>query len=200
MEETKTIAPDELLMEQLNNRSWDELWLRLMSRCFWLIRKRYRGKWNNDELKEFSRNAIGEVISKIFIEKSRHWNIDTYPDFEVFIIGVIDSHINNTLKKKSKELNIGNDQFILDQNGELEANAQEIVITEELRSEIYKELESAGADDDELLIFECLAAGIEKPEDIRNDLGMGESEFHNAWRRFKRKRKVIQEKLAAYGY
>jgi hypothetical protein len=64
---------------------------------------------------------------------------------------------------------------------------------------MYTELEASGADDDELLIFECLADGIEKPDDIRSELGMSESDFHNAWRRFKRKRKVIQEKLAAYG-
>ena len=33
-------------------------------------------------------------------KKERNWNIDRYPDFEEFIIGVIDSHINNTLNKK----------------------------------------------------------------------------------------------------
>ena len=82
----------------------------------------------------------------------------------------------------------------------MEPNVQEIVIAEELRKQIYDELESNGAEDDELLIFECLADGIIKPEDIRTELGMSESDFHNGWRRFKRKRKVIQEKIAAYGY
>lgn len=200
MEETKTIVSNELLMEQLQNRNWDKFWLRLMGRCFWLLRKRYGLKWHNDEMKEFSRKAIGEVINKIFIEKERNWNIVRYPDFEDFIVGVIDSHVNNTLKKKNKESNVGDNQFILDQNTESEQNPQEIVISEELRTQIYKDLETAGAEDDELLIFECLADGIEKPDDIRNELGMNESDFHNAWRRFKRRRKVIQEKLAAYGY
>ncbi|WP_430404258.1 hypothetical protein [Fluviicola sp.] len=199
MEEAKTIASDELLMEQLQNRNWDEFWLRLMSRCFWILRKRYGVRWNNNELKEFSRDIISEVISKIFVEKERHWYIDSYPDFEKFIISAIDSHINNTLKKKKSETSIGDSEFILDQN-EVEQNVQEIVIAQELRQQIYEELESVGAEDDELLIFECLADGIIKPDDIRTELGMSESDFHNGWRRFKRKRKVIQEKIAAYGY
>jgi hypothetical protein len=200
MEEPKTIAPDELLMEQLNNRNWDELWLRLMGRCFWLMRKRFCSKMDNEELKTFSRNIIGEVIGKIFIEKTRNWNTEKYSEFEDFIVGVIDSHISNSLKKKSKELKIVDDQILLGFNRELEPNAQDIVISKELKSEIYKELESAGASDDELLVFDCLTDGIEKPEDIRNDLGMSESDFHNTWRRLKRKRKVIQIKLEANGY
>ena len=200
MEESKTIASDELLIEQLQNRNWDEFWLRLMSRCFWILRKRYGVRWNNNELKEFSRDIISEVISKIFVEKERHWYIDSYPDFEKFIISAIDSHINNTLKKKKSETSIGDNEFILDQNEEVEQNVQEIVIAQELRQQIYEELESVGAEDDELLIFECLADGIIKPDDIRTELGMSESDFHNGWRRFKRKRKVIQEKITAYGY
>ena len=200
MEQTKTIASDELLMEQLRNRDWDQFWLRLMGRCFWLLRKRYTVKWHNDEVKEFSRKAIGEVINKIFIEKKRSWNIDRYPDFEEFIVGVIDSHINNTLNKKDKESTIGDNEFVLNENGESEQNAQEIVITKELRNQIYNELEASGADDDELLIFECLADGIDKPDDIKKELGISDEDFHNAWRRFKRKRITIQEKLAAYGY
>lgn len=200
MEQTKTIASDELLMEQLQNRDWDQFWLRLMGRCFWLLRKRYTIKWHNDEVKEFSRKAISEVIGKIFIEKKRNWNIDRYLDFEEFIIGVIDSHINNTLNKNTKESLVGAKEFLLDENGETKSNAQQVIITKELRNQIYDELEATGADDDELLIFECLADGIEKPEDIKKELGMSDDNFHNAWRRFKRKRATIQEKLAAYGY
>ena len=201
MEETKTIASDELLAEQLNNRDWDKFWLRLMGRCFWLLRKRYTVKWHNDKVKEFSRKAIGDVINKIFIEKERNWNIDRYPDFEEFIVGVIDSHVNNTLKNKSnKETAIGDNEFFFNENGESEPDTQEIITTEELRNQIYSELETSGADDDELLIFECLADGIEKPEEIRTEIGLSEEEFHNAWRRFKRKREIIKQKLAAYGY
>lgn len=200
MEQTKTIASDELLMEQLQNRDWEQFWLRLVGRCFWLLRKRYNVKWRNNEVKEFSRNAIGEVINKIFIEKKRCWNIVRYPDFEEFVVGVIDSHINNTLSKIDKESAIGDNEYVFNENRKSEQNAQEIVIAKELRDQIYNELFASGADDDELLIFECLADGIDKPDDIKKELGISDVDFHNAWRRFKRKRITIQEKLAEYGY
>jgi hypothetical protein len=200
MKQTKTIASDKLLMEQLQNRDWNQFWVRLMGRCFWLLRKRYGVKWRNDKVKEFSRKAIGEVINKIFNERTRNWNTDRYSDFEEFIISVIDSHINNTLNKKIKEFTVGDNKFLLEVNEESEPDAQEIVITEELRIQIYNELETSGEDDDELLIFECLADGIDTPDDIKKELGLSDKDFHNAWRRFKRKRQTIQEKLAAYGY
>jgi hypothetical protein len=200
MEQTKTIASNEFLMKQLQNLDWDKLWLRLMGRCFWLLRKRYTVKWKNDELKEFSRKAIGEVINKIFIEKKRNWNVDRYPEFEEFIVSVIDSHINNTLNKSTREFSVGDKEYLLDENGEAEPDAQQVIIAKELRNQIYDELEAAGADDDELMIFECLADGFGKPDDIKKELGMSDDNFHNAWRRLKRKRGTIQEKLAAYGY
>jgi hypothetical protein len=197
---TKTIASDEQLMEQLHNRNWDQFWFRLMGRCFWVLRNRYSVKWPNDELKDFSRKVISEVINKIFIENQRKWNTDRYPDFEEFIIGAIDSHINNTLKKKGKEFTVGENEHILDKSSESVPSQADRITTGELRNQIFDELQQAAADDDELMIFECLSDGVEKPDDIRNELGMSDNDFHNAWRRLKRKRKVIQQKLAANGY
>ncbi len=200
MKKTKTIATDELLAEQLENRDWDEFWLRLMGRCAWLLRKRYQKKWPNDELKTFSRTAIGEIINKIFVTKERKWNLDSYPDFEKFIINALDSHVNNTLNKSRAITDVGENDFILDENGEGDSSPQDKIIAKELREQLFDELQAAGATDNELLIFECLADGIAKPEHIRTETGMNEDEFHNAWRRFKRKREVIKQKLAAYGY
>ncbi|MBE0662563.1 MAG: hypothetical protein IH597_08860 [Bacteroidales bacterium] len=200
MEQTKTIASDKLLVYQLQNLNWDQFWLRLMARCFWVLRNRYNLKWPNDDLTDFSRNVISEVIYKIFIEKERKWNTERYPDFEEFVIGTIDSHINNTLKKKHKESTVGENELILDKNIESVPSQVEKIATGELRKQLFDELQRAGADDDEMMIFECLADGIDKPDDIRNELGITESHFHNVWRRLNRKRKIIQKKLAAYGY
>ena len=83
MEELKTIASEELLMEQLTNRDWDKFWLRLMGRCAWLLRKRYTVTWRNDELVQFSRNAISEVVNQIFIARSRKWNVVVVEEFVV---------------------------------------------------------------------------------------------------------------------
>ena len=81
MEEIKTIASDELLAEQLSNRDWDKFWVRLMGRCAWILRKRYNVKWSDAELKDFSRDIVSEIINKIFIEKKRKCNVDSYPNF-----------------------------------------------------------------------------------------------------------------------
>jgi hypothetical protein len=200
MEETKTIASDELLTEQLNNRDWDKFWLKLMGRCAWILRKRYFVKWSNDELKRFSRDAISEIIHKTFIEKKRKWNLDAYPDFEKFFVSAVDSQLNNMLNKKQKEVVIGENDFLLSQNGDVNSNIEQIIVGEELREQLFDELESNGASDDELLIFECLVDGIEKPDEIRKNIGLNEETFHNAWRRFKRRREVLKQKLAANGY
>jgi len=199
-EDTKNIAPDELLLEQLTNRNWNDFWLRLVGRCAWLLRVRYGVKWPNNKLQDFSRETISEIIDKIFVSKKRRWNVDRYLEFEEFIISVLDSHVNNKLNKKD-ELQVGvNDNLIVSNSNEVELSQADIIISKELKEEVFDELGNAGADDDELIVFECLVDGINKPEDIRAELGLSEEDFHNIWRRLKRKRKVIQKKLAANGY
>jgi len=200
MEDTKTIASDELLLEQLQNRDWEKFWVRLMARCFWILRNRYGVKWKNDELHQFSRAIVGEIISKVFVDKERKWYIDSYPNFEDFIVSAIDSHINNELKKKEKLVFFGEIEFVNDQAKQSNESFADDTFTDQFRKQVSDALKVAGSDDDELFIFECLADGIEKAEDIRTELGMDEATYHNAWRRLKRRRKVIQEKLAANGY
>ncbi|MBN2728771.1 MAG: hypothetical protein JXR53_06060 [Bacteroidales bacterium] len=200
MVKIKTIASEDLLMEQLQNRDWEQYWLRLLGRCYWILRNRYEVKWPNDRLKDFSRSVVGEVINKIFIEKIRNWNIERYPDFDEFIVGVIDSHINNIFNKKDNQTNVGDNEFILNESIASELDTEETMIGSELRKQIFVELQDAGAEDDELLIFECLADGIIKPVEIKKEIGLSDEDFHNAWRRFKRRREIIQINLAANGY
>lgn len=200
MEQPKTIASDKLLMNQFHDQDWEQLWIKLLARCVWLLRNRYSVQLNKEDLNNFSRKMVSEIIEKIFVEKDRKWNTDRYPDFEDFIIGVIDSHVNNTLNKKVKESPVGENEHILEKNSVPELSQDEKISTDELREQMFDELERAGADDDELLMFECLADGIDKPDDIKKELGINDKDFHNTWRRFKRKRKVIQQKLAAHGY
>jgi hypothetical protein len=197
---TKTIASEEHLMDQLQNQDWEQYWLKLLARCYWILRKRYGVNWDDARLQEFSRSVISEIIEKVFIERKRNWNIERYPDFYDFIVSAIDSHINNIFNKKDPEKPIGDQDFILYGKWDPESNAVELLTTDELRKQLFDELQKAGAEDDELLIFECLAEGIEKPDEIRTELGLSKKEFHNAWRRFKRKREILQQILAAHGY
>ncbi|MEM6813219.1 MAG: hypothetical protein AAF600_02380 [Bacteroidota bacterium] len=197
---TKNIAPENLLLEQLHNRDWKELWLKLFGRCAWILRKRYEVKWANQKLQSFSRQIIAEVINKIFIEKVRNWNLTAYPDFEDFIIGAVDSHINNTLNKKSKEVPTEVIEYFAHKKGEVDTDGSQAIVASELREKIFDELKAHEADDDELLVFECIADGIHKPKDIKIELGLSDEDFHNIWRRLKRKREVIKSKLAEDGY
>jgi hypothetical protein len=199
MEVTKTIASDELLMEQLNNRNWNDFWLKLTARCSWLLQYRYGVNWSTDRRSNFSQTAISEIIDKIFIEKERKWNLDSYPDFEPFILSALDSHVYNTLTKKDLEVEI-DDQDEVFNKYHTQLNQSDVIVTAELREEIFDELQKAGADDDELLVFECLADGIDKPETIRAELGLTEQNFHNIWRRLKRRREMVKNKLKKDGY
>lgn len=193
------MSAEQTLINQLSSLDWESLWVRLMARCYWVIRKRYGIEWSNSRMKDFSREIIQEVFDKIFIEKSRNWNKERYPDFEDFIIGVIDSHINNTLNKSSVELDISDESLSRELNQKLLTEDEEPQIAHDLRQSIFSELEAMGAEDDELLIFECLADGIYKPDSIKLELGMEDVAFQNAWRRLNRKRKKIEVKILAYG-
>jgi hypothetical protein len=199
MEKEKTIAHDDLLMSQLEIINWDELWIKLMTRCAYILRKRYNVNWSTDKLESFSHNIITEVIDKIFISKKRNWNTSENQEFQDFIFGAIDSHINNTLKGNDREI-ITNDEYLFDSKANNSPNIQDKISTDELRKQIYDELEKAGVSDEELLIFECLADGMNKKMQIRQELGIEEDEFNNLWRKFNRKREVIKTKLAEHGY
>lgn len=199
MEETKTIASDELLMEQLQSLNWDDVWISLMGRSVYILKNRFGVKWSNEKIREFSRRIISEVIDKIFLSKERKWNVNRYPEFIEFITGAIDSHIYNTLKKKTKEVHI-DQESIFEKITEIQPSPDEIISLEELRKQIYTDLLNAGTTDDELLIFEYLADGIDKPQELRKELGITEKEFHNLWRKFNRKREIIRKKYSEYGY
>lgn len=199
MEQGKEIASQELLHEQLQNRDWKELWPKLVARCHWLLVKRYTARWSKDEVDAFCLTIVEEVIGKIFVDGTRKWYVTSYPNFEDFIVGVVDSHTNNTLKKKrGVNVSIDDDAF-LDELVSSEVDINERMASNELRNLIYQDLELHGADDDELMIFECIADGLSRPKEIKKELGMSDVDFNNTWRRFKRKRPIIQDRLDAYG-
>jgi len=199
MKQAKEISSQELLHQQFHNRDWVELWNKLEARCHWLLSKRYSVKGSKEELITFCKTMVEEVISKIFVDGSRIWGVTSYPNFEDFIVGVIDSHTNNTLKKKKGVfVSIDDDSFLSDLESS-EVEISEKLSTGELRSLIYHDLELKGANDDELMIFECLAEGLTKPHEIKKELGMSDVDFNNTWRSFKRKRAIIQKRLDTYG-
>lgn len=198
MEKSRTIASDELLMEQFYDQEWNDLWIKLTARSVYILRIRYGVTWSKSRLETFCHQIIMEVIEKVFIEKTRKWNTEKYPYFLDFIIGVVDSHINNTLNKDIREVSYDNN-VSLNRQDVTSSDAQQKLSTVELRNQLFDELKNADASDEELMIFECLADGICRPKEIKQELGITDEEFHNIWRRFKRKREIIRKKLLENG-
>lgn len=193
MEDTKPIASKDLLIEQLNTIDWENQWLSLMARTKTLLRYRYFLKWKNDKIVEFSRNIISEVLQKIFVDKTRNWNTESYPDFIEFLEGVLDSHINNTLKKQNKEITVDEDSIFINKSDF--SNPERTLIGEELKNEIYQKVDQQGADDNELMVLTCMLDGIVLPREIRRELGISKAEFHNIWRRLNRKIENIKNEF-----
>ena len=198
MEKTKSLASDSLLMEQLDVVDWQDLWPSLLARCMFLANSRYGLEWSKEEKRSFSRKIVSETIEKVFVSKSRKWNVAAYSDFDDFITSAVDSHFNNTLNKTDKEVLTDND-FILDQNGGRVQSTEDLLSAQEQRELVIDELKIGGANDDELLVFECMADGVHKPAEIREDLGITKTDFHNIFRKLKRKLQPIRDKIVANG-
>jgi hypothetical protein len=199
MEEARTIISGEQLQIAFQEQNWNELWPILQARAAYLLIKRYGIRSSRDEIKIWTRQLVQETLDLVFIKQCRKWNVDEYPQLIDFLKSVIDSHTNNTLKTKPKEAPTDN-EYLLSAVVEATESVQDRISADELRKEILTELQELNADDDELLVFECLLDGIVKPENIRAELGISENDFHNIWRRVNRKREKLKTKLSKYGY
>lgn len=64
------------------------------------------------------------------------------------------------------------------------------------RTQVFEFLEQEGADDYELLIFECWVDGISKPKDIAKELEIEVKEVYNVTKRLERRLLKIQPLVA----
>jgi hypothetical protein len=193
VEAVKKIISKEGLQNAANEEDWSQLWVILVAHCINRLINRYGIKSSKVDLLDQANEKISEVLSLILIDGTRNWNTDEYPTFKDFIISVVDSHLNNTFNKaKSKEEPT---DTIPDSSSD--SSPEDLIAYEELRKEAYEFLVEEGASDEELLIFECTADGIVKPNAIKEDLGISDSDFHNAWRRLKIKLKKLRKKISS---
>lgn len=192
METTKNIISQKEVLKASQQQDWAELQVILMAHTLRRLLFRYGVQKPKEELKELARSYISEVQELILIKGSRRWNIDHYPTFQEFIISVIDSHLNNQLNKGAfKEVDLEEHNT---HNGSAPSPEAELEF-QELREKVFKMLNEEGASDDEMIIFECMAEGITKPKEIREELGITEKDFHNLWRKLDRRLQKIRKKL-----
>ena len=194
VEISKNIISNNELQLKAAGEDWDKLWVILVAHCTNRLIYRYGQKARKEDLLRIVDEKISDVLTLVLVDGKRKWNIDEYPTLKHFLIGVIDSHLNNTFNKsKSKE----------ELAEELPENSKEVspeneIVYQELRKEVYDFLVTDKASDEELLIFECMADGITKPKAIKEDLGISETDFHNAWRRLKPKLFKVRRKLSIH--
>jgi hypothetical protein len=188
----KIISKDELV-ELSKVQNWTPLWLILLSHTIKRLRYRYGVRGKNEDLRMQARTYISEVLDLIFIKGSRNWNSDHYPTFQDFIVSVIDSHLSNSFSKAAGKEEAF-EEIADDRRSE---SAEDQISYKELKEKTFKMLQHDGANDDELLVFECMADGIVKPQDIRTELGIDENTFRNAWRRLGPRLELIRTKLAS---
>ena len=192
VESVKHIISKDELQKVGQKQDWNQLWVILVAHCINRLINRYGIKANREELLEISEEKLSEVLSLVFVEGTRNWNTEEYETFKDFLVSVVDSHLNNSFNRsKSKEE--PTDEF---SDSSEDQSPEDEITYKELRKEAYDFLVAEGASDEELLIFECMADGIIKPKAIKEDLGISDTDFHNAWRRLKPRLKKLRQKLS----
>lgn len=130
----------------------------------------------------------------------RKWKKDEF-EFEDFLFGVLRSEISayheKIKRRKPPEENLEeNESYIL----ELPVYIEEVGYDDESFKNIdnkkqkdryVKLLESSGASDLEMLIFECWCEGIEKPAEIADFLEIDISDIYNAVKRLERRKSKL---------
>ncbi|HEY4785855.1 MAG TPA: hypothetical protein VIH57_07390 [Bacteroidales bacterium] len=190
MAENATYIKGEELLKVFKNLPWDDLFIRMEAYIVYSLRYKYGNEDGNEQLKTKAHEIINEVIDLIFVTGSRNWCKEDCPDFTDFLFGVVKSHINNSFNKKPKKFEP------LDDKLEGQLNIQDTISADELRKTIFDELKTLNADDEELMVFECMADGITKPDKISQELGVDSTYLNNILRRLYRKISKIKNKIS----
>tara|TARA_R110000868_G_scaffold259520_2_gene517763 strand:- start:3460 stop:4062 length:603 start_codon:yes stop_codon:yes gene_type:complete len=140
-------------------------------------------------------DMINDTMEAFLKDGGRKWYIEKYPDFRKQVISALDSVISNTL---STELEKTYDTFeLLENDSEMYFDDSDY---QTLLSACHEELESMGATDDEILLFEPYTINGMKRNDLSELLGISNEELTNIKKRLDRKLPFIKEKLKALNY
>lgn len=119
---------------------------------------------------------VGEVLMKV-AEGERDWQ-KAKCSFKVFLFGCLKSHISNYL--------VAFEQKYESDLPDIETREESNSDSELIQMAIQK-LESEGADQDEVDMFECWIDGINKPAEVADLLGKDIQEIYNIQKRLLRK-------------
>jgi len=193
MADSKIYVKGEELFKVFNSLPWDDLYIRLEAYIFNTLRYKYGVVKSNEQLKSKAHEIISEVMDLIFVTGTRNWCKESCPEFNTFIFGVVQSHIYDSFKTKNRT-NV-NTLETIEEGNKTQDSFQDTISNDDLRVIVFNELKNLNADDDELLVFDCMADGIIKPDKIRKELGIEASLLNNILRRLNRKTSKIKIKL-----
>ena len=188
-----TYVKGEELFQVFQSTDWDDLYLRLEAFIIYTLKYKYGVEKKKEQLQSIAHEIISEVMDLIFVSGTRNWSKETCPSFNSFIFGVVKSHINNSYSSSKKHSTVAIED-VQHETEKKHSYKPHNLGDNELRELVFNELKNMGADDDELLVFECMTDGIMKPENIREELGITASEMNNILRRLNRKTLKLKNK------
>ncbi len=165
------------LTEAIHSVDMDEVIDRMNAYAISLLKSVGAKNFNGKEPIDF----VGDVLLKV-MEGKRDWS-KAQCSFTEFLFGCLKSEISNFFKTHKNIYD--NELPDIPSNGHYSND-------EDKRNQVFELLKQEGADDNELLIFECWIEGITKPKEIAKDLGIEVKEVYNITKRLERRLPKIQ--------
>lgn len=182
------------LLATFEAQEWNVLWPKLQAHAVTILKGRY-GVYQTHRLKELSQKFVQELLEKV-VSEERKWYPDSNPEFYDFLTSALESHINNYWKKeRGNETSPTDDERILEVNSPVQPGIDDDIAAQELQESVISQLREMGADDDEELVFACMAEGIMVPREIQKELGISASETNTILRRLRGKLEKLRSKL-----
>jgi DNA-directed RNA polymerase specialized sigma24 family protein len=130
---------------------------------------------------------VGEVLMKV-AEGERDWS-KAKCSFKDFLFGCLKSHLSNFFKSFEKVHEDG----MPDIESGVESGSES-----ELKNIAIKKLKEAGANQDEIDVFECWMDNMNKPAEIADLLGKNVKEVYNITKRLERKMPKLQIEIKEF--
>lgn len=194
LKDKKIQASVEEINIALQNLITTDFFKLLMAYTVKRLKSRFKIKYNPDRgfMGKMVEDIVSEVISSFLDEGGRNWYKDKFPEFKSQLFSALDSHISNTISKDLDKSSV-TEEFE-DVCSVLEIDNLEFT---ELNKFCITFLESAGADLDELLVFECITKGLTRKQ-ISEELEIPPDKVTHIKKRLDRKLIPLRKHLDEY--
>lgn len=178
--------------EALHNiEDWSKFWKMSVAYSHFVLSTKYVVRSEKGLGGKTASDFAQEVLISLS-EGTRKWNVSKNPTLFDQFKSSLDSHINNFINKtKIPEYTIDEDISKID--------IEDTEDLKELFDFCYDTLASLKASDNELMVFQCQAEGITKPQEISKDLGINVKEVYNIQKQLRRKLPELHKHLRNNG-